>query len=277
MQALGNDYIIFNAIAHPELLKDAASLAKRLSDRHFGIGGDGIIFAAPSTKADLKMRIFNADGSEAEMCGNGIRQLALYSYYKGLVSKLNINIETLAGVKNIQMKKSTSEKIDSIKVNMGAPILEPEKIPVIAEKNNNSFAKKNITVIDRNFDFTFVSMGNPHAIAFVSDLKNFGVEKYGRIVENLTEIFPKRTNVEFIEIINKSEIKMRVWERGSGETLACGTGASASVVACILNGVTENKVLVHLLGGDLKIEWEKNGNVMMEGNAEVSFEGYVEI
>ncbi len=270
MQALGNDYIIIDGFKYSNLITNAKELSIKLSDRHFGIGGDGIIFALPSEKADIMMRIFNADGSEAEMCGNGIRQLVRFAIDKGLINKNSIKVETLAGIKEIEVKENV------IKVNMGAPILEPEKIPAIAEMGKNGFAVKKLKVDDREFDFTLVSMGNPHAITFVENLKNFNVEKYGKVVENLIEVFPKRTNVEFIELVNRNKIKMRVWERGSGETMACGTGACASVVASILNGYTDNKVNVSLLGGDLLVEYI-NGTIFMTGDATIVFEGKITI
>lgn len=270
MQALGNDYIFINGFEYPELINKAKELSIKLSDRRFGIGGDGIIFALPSDNADLMMRIFNADGSEAEMCGNGIRQLALFAIEKNLVSKDKITVETLAGIKNIDIDR----KNKIFRVDMGYPILEPSKIPAVAKINKSNFAVKNITVDDKRFDFTLVSMGNPHAITFVDKVSDFDVEKYGKIVENMREIFPNRTNVEFIEILSRDIIKMRVWERGSGETFACGTGACASVVASILNGYTDNKVTVKLLGGDLYIELIDN-KVYMTGDAHKVFDGVI--
>ncbi|MCX7821794.1 MAG: diaminopimelate epimerase [Brevinematales bacterium] len=270
MQALGNDYILINGFEYQNLLNKATELAIKLSDRHFGIGGDGIIFALPSRNADLMMRIFNADGSEAEMCGNGIRQLIVFALEKGLVNKDKITVETLAGIKTIEVDK----KKNIIKVDMGYPILEPSKIPAIAELNKGNFAIKSIEVEDRTFNFTLVSMGNPHAVTFVENVSDFNVEKYGKVVENMTSIFPKRTNVEFIEVVSRNLIKMRVWERGSGETFACGTGACASVVASILNGYTDNKVTVKLLGGDLYIELI-DGKVYMTGDAHKVFDGVV--
>lgn len=276
MHALGNDYIIINGFKYPELLKNAKELSFQLSNRHFGIGGDGIIFAVHSDTADLAMRMFNADGSESEMCGNGIRQLASFSFDKGIVDSLNIKIDTLAGVKPIIMEKGADGNIDKIVVDMGLPILEPVQIPAIAEVNKKGFAHKSLKVEGRNFDFTLVSMGNPHAVTFIPSVVDFEVEKYGKAVEAMTDIFPRKTNVEFIEIMSKEEIKMRVWERGSGETLACGTGACASVAAAVLNGHTKRKVLVHLLGGDLEVEWADDGRIYMTGSACKVFEGVAE-
>ncbi|MGC8764287.1 MAG: diaminopimelate epimerase [Brevinematia bacterium] len=268
MQALGNDYILINGFKYGELVEDAKNLSKKLSDRHFGIGGDGIIFALPSEKADIMMRIFNADGSEAEMCGNGIRQLVVFALEEGLVNKSKIFVETLAGIKEVEVDRDRG----IIKVDMGKPILNPEEIPANAELNKNGFAIKMIKVEDREFDFTLVSMGNPHAVTFVKNLDIFEVERYGKKVENNLKIFPKRTNVEFVEPVSRSKIRMRVWERGSGETMACGTGACASVVASFLNGYTDRKVEVELKGGILFIEIE-NEKVFMTGSAEKVFEG----
>lgn len=277
MQALGNDYIIIDGYKYPELLNNANELAISLSNRHFGIGGDGIIFALSSNIADTQMRMFNSDGSEAEMCGNGIRQLARFVYKNNYVKNKDMKVETKAGIKKILLKTDNEDKIEEIIVNMGEPILQPELIPVNAPINDKDFSKLSIRADDRYFDFTFVSMGNPHAITFVNDIIHFPVEKYGKIIENNTNIFPKRTNVEFVEIINKNLIKMRVWERGAGETLACGTGACASVVACVLNNLTERNVSVQLLGGDLYIEWLDNNEILMHGNSEIVFEGEIDI
>ncbi len=267
MHALGNDYIVISAFRYPSLLSRARSLARTLSDRHFGVGGDGIIFACPSKKADLRMRMFNADGSEAEMCGNGVRQLALYAFQEKICRKTRMTIETGAGIKSIQLERRKGGGVTSITVNMGRPILDPALIPAVADANDGGYAVKNLMVEDRSFDFTLVSMGNPHAVAFVEDIESFPVQKYGRPVEDFADVFPNRTNVEFVQILSRSNIFMRVWERGSGETLACGTGACASVAAGFLNGLTDRKVLVHLLGGDLKVEWSEDGDVLMTGNA----------
>ncbi len=270
MQSLGNDYIFINGFEYPYLINKAQELAIKLSDRRFGIGGDGIIFALQSENADLMMRIFNADGSEAEMCGNGIRELVLFALENNIISKDKVKVETLAGIKTIEVDR----KKNVFRVDMGFPILEPSKIPAVAEINKGHYAVKNILVDDKNFDFTLVSMGNPHAVTFVDNVSDFNVEKYGKIVENMTEIFPKRTNVEFVEIVSRNLINMRVWERGSGETFACGTGACASVVASILNGYTDNKVTVKLLGGNLYIELI-DGKVFMTGDAHKVFDGVI--
>ena len=268
MHGLGNDYVYIDAI-HQNIEKES-SLAQFVSNRNFGIGSDGLILICKSEIADFKMRMFNADGSEAEMCGNGIRCVGKFVYDKGLTDKTEVTIETLAGIKTLELHVKQG-KVETVKVDMGEPILNPKEIPVISEeepvKNLRRKAK------DKEFTFTCVSMGNPHAITIVDNTKEFDVETYGKILE-VDNAFPNKTNVEFIEIVDKNHIKMRVWERGAGETLACGTGACASVVACILNELTDNIVKVELLGGPLEIEWSKKDNhVYMTGPAVTVFEG----
>jgi diaminopimelate epimerase len=272
MQALGNDYIFINGFKYGELSVGAEKLAIGMSDRHFGIGGDGIIFVLPSESADARMRIFNADGSEAEMCGNGIRQAAKYLYDKSILRRDKMAIDTGAGVKQIALEIS-GNTMTRATVDMGEPVLDPRYLPANAELNRGEYTVISLKPEGRDFDFTLVSMGNPHAVAFVNEVCGMDVRKYGRAVETMTDVFPRRTNVEFIEMISPNEIRMRVWERGSGETLACGTGASASVVAAVLNGLTERKVTVRLLGGDLMIDWMDNNHVAMTGGAEIAFEG----
>lgn len=268
MHGLGNDYVYIDAIH--QNIENESSLAQFVSNRNFGIGSDGLILICKSEIADFKMRMFNADGSEAEMCGNGIRCVGKFVYDKGLTNKTEVTIETLAGIKILELHVKDG-KVETVKVDMGEPILNPKEIPVISEeepvKNLRRKAK------DKEFTFTCVSMGNPHAITIVDNTKEFDVEAYGKILE-VDNAFPNKTNVEFIEIVDKNHIKMRVWERGAGETLACGTGACASVVACILNELTDNIVKVELLGGPLEIEWSKKDNhVYMTGPAVTVFEG----
>lgn len=272
MQGIGNDYVYVDCTKENKI-ENPAELSKKVSNRHFGIGSDGLILIENSNVADFKMAIYNADGSQAEMCGNGIRCFAKFVFDKGLINKENITIETLAGIK--QLKLSTENgKVKKVRVDMGEPILEAKKIPVISDKN--PVIDLQLQAADKTFTATCVSMGNPHAITFVNNVEEFDVEKYGKILEIKKE-FPKHSNIEFVELIDKNNIKMRVWERGSGETLACGTGSCASVVACILNNKTERKVNVHLLGGTLEIEWNKqNNHVYMEGPAEIVFEGEIE-
>ena len=268
MHGLGNDYVYMDAI-HQHIEKES-SLAQFVSNRHFGIGSDGLILICKSEVADFKMRMFNADGSEAEMCGNGIRCVGKFVYDKGLTKKEQVTIETLAGIKTLKFNIEEG-KVKTVRVDMGEPILEPKKIPVISEEK--PVKNLSIHVEDKEFQFTCVSMGNPHAITMVDTVKDFEVEKYGKQLE-VNKVFPNKTNVEFIEIIDENHIKMRVWERGAGETLACGTGACASVVACVLNELTKNVVSVELLGGTLEIEWNKEDNhVYMTGPAVTVFEG----
>lgn len=273
MEGLGNDYIYMDCTKSGEP-ENIASLAQFVSDRHFGIGGDGLILICKSDIADFKMRMFNADGTEAEMCGNGIRCVGKFVHDKGLTGKNNLKIETLAGIKVLNLN-IVSGKVETVEVDMGEPILNPENIPVISKEN--PVKDLEITVLDKTFKFTCVSMGNPHAITKVENVEEFDVEKYGSILE-IDKHFPEKANIEFIEILDKKQVKMRVWERGTGETLACGTGACAVAVSCILNGYTDNEVTVKLLGGELKILWNKEDNhVYMTGPARIVFEGEIDI
>ena len=269
MHGLGNDYVYMDAIN--QNIKNRAELAKFVSDRHFGIGSDGLILICPSKVADFKMQMFNSDGSEAEMCGNGIRCVGKFVYDKGLTNKTTISIETLAGIKVLEMQEEQG-KIKLVKVDMGEPILEPERIPVKSEEYPVTNLKLNAE--NREFVFSCVSMGNPHAITFIKeDVNTFDICKYGKILEN-DDVFPNRANIEFVNILDEKTLKMRVWERGAGETLACGTGACGVAVAAILNNYTQRKVTVKLLGGDLEIEWNKEDNhVYMTGPATTVFEG----
>ena len=241
MQAFGNDYVYINDI--DQKLPNLNELAKFVSDHHFGIGSDGMVLICPSTKADFRMRIFNPDGTEAEMCGNGIRCVGKFVYDKCLTNKTTVTIETLAGVKTLNLNIK-DKKVETVRVDMGEPILEPEKIPVISKENPVKELK--LKALDKEFIFTCVSMGNPHAITVVNNTDNFDIEKYGKLIEE-NKVFPNKTNVEFVQIVDKEHIKMRVWERGAGETLACGTGACATLVACNLNGLTNKKSYVNLL------------------------------
>ena len=272
MHGLGNDYVYMDAIN--QKIENRSELAKFVSDRHFGIGSDGLILICPSEKADFRMQMFNQDGSEAEMCGNGIRCVGKFVYDKGLTKKETITVETLAGIKTLVMTAKNG-KIETARVDMGEPILEPEKIPVIS--NENPVKNLKLEVEDKDFTFTCVSMGNPHAVTFIKeDVNKFDICKYGAKLE-VNKAFPKKANIEFINVIDDKTLKMRVWERGAGETLACGTGACAVTVAAILNGYTKRAVTVHLLGGDLKIEWNKNDNhVYMTGPATTVFEGKID-
>ena len=268
MHGLGNDYVYIDAIH--QKIQNISSLAQFVSNRNFGIGSDGLILICESENADFKMRMFNSDGSEAEMCGNGIRCVGKFVYDKGLTDKTTVKIETLAGIKTLKLNTKEG-KVETVKVDMGEPILKPELIPVKTQEEPAKNVK--IEVEGKEFKFTCVSMGNPHAITIVENVKDFEVEKYGKVIE-IDETFPKKTNVEFVEIMDKEHIKMRVWERGSGETLACGTGACATAVACYLNNLTNRHVFVELLGGTLEIEWnEKDNHVYMTGPTVVIVEG----
>ena len=274
MHGLGNDYVYIDATSKTgQKIENETSLARFVSDRHFGIGSDGLILICDSDVADFKMRMFNYDGSEAEMCGNGIRCVGKYVYDKGMVNRDVITIETLAGIKVLKLNVING-KVETVRVDMGEPMLEAAKIPVVSDEK--IVKNLNLKAEDKEFKFTCVSMGNPHAITIANDVENFDINKYGPILE-CDEHFPKRANIEFIELVDKSSIKMRVWERGAGETLACGTGACASSVACYLNGYTNRKVKVALLGGNLEIEWsEKNNHVYMTGPATTVFEGFID-
>ena len=268
MHGLGNDYI--DAIN--QNIENESEMAKFVSDRHFGIGSDGLILICKSDIADFKMRMFNSNGSEAEMCGNGIRCVGKFVYDKGFTNKTEVRIETLAGIKTLILNIKDG-KVDTVRVDMGEPILNPEEIPVISKEN----PVKNLVLEadEKKFKFTCVSMGNPHAITIVNNIEKFEVDKYGKILE-INKVFPKKSNIEFIEIIDRKNIKMRVWERGTGETLACGTGACATAVACIMNELTERKVKIELLGGNLEIEWNnKDNHVYMTGPATTVFEGEI--
>lgn len=268
MHGCGNDYVYVNLFN--EEIKDPASLAVAVSDRHFGIGSDGLITIGPSKVADFRMRIYNADGSEAEMCGNGVRCVAKYVYDHALTDRTRITVETGAGVKELTLTVE-NQKVALVRVDMGEPVLVPEQIPVDAK--GERVVDEPIIVGEKEWRMTCISMGNPHAVVFVDDVENFPIEEYGPLFENHVR-FPKRTNTEFVKVHTRNEVSMRVWERGSQETWACGTGTCATAMACILNGLTEDTVLVHLRGGDLTIEYDRNTNhVFMTGPATEVFEG----
>jgi len=261
MHGLGNDYIVIDNRDETISEDKLASIAQKLCQRRFSVGADGLLLVYKSYVADIKMRIFNADGSEAEMCGNGIRCFAKYCYENGIVRKTEMKVETLAGVKNLQLNLEGGE-VKNVKVNMGRPVFEREKVPMIGK---GRCIEEELTVNGETFNVTCLSVGNPHCIIFVNDVEEFPVEIFGPKIEN-HRFFPQRINVEFVQAISKEELKVRVWERGVGETLACGTGACASVVAANLLGKAGNKCIVHLLGGDLNIEYA--GDIFMTGPAE---------
>lgn len=270
MQGIGNDYIYFNCFE--EAIENPAELSRRLSDRRFGIGGDGICLIKPSDRADAFMDLYNADGSRAMMCGNGIRCVGKYVYERGICRRDVLKIDTLSGVKTLYLTVENGI-VTAVKVNMGEPILEPAKIPTTLP----SHLKQKIQANDTEYEVTAVSMGNPHSVIFTDEVDTLDLEKIGPALEN-HPVFPERVNTEFVQVLGPHEVRMRVWERGSGETWACGTGACATVVACVLNGKTERDVTVHLRGGDLTIYWnEKTGEVEMTGPAQFVFDGTVEI
>ncbi|MDR0688011.1 MAG: diaminopimelate epimerase [Prevotellaceae bacterium] len=268
MHGAGNDYVYIDCtkgeIANP------GELSKKISDRHFGVGSDGLVLICKSDVADFGMRMFNADGSEAQMCGNATRCIGKYVYDKGLTTKTDLTLETLAGVKRLTLFADKG-KVSKVKVDMGIPALRPAAIPVLAD--GERVVGLPLEVGGETFSVTCISMGNPHAVIFVKDVKSFDVHRVGKLIENHA-IFPEKVNVEFIEPLPAGELRMRVWERGSGETWACGSGACAALAAATLNNLSQGKATVHLLGGDLEVEWDKtSGHVYMTGGAETVFEG----
>lgn len=272
MEGCGNDYVYVDCTK--EVLSNPGETAKKVSDRHFGIGSDGLILIKSSDKADFFMEMYNSDGSQAQMCGNGIRCVGKFVYDKGLTTKKQISVDTPAGIKHLDLNV-VNGKVWSVKVNMGSPVLEAEKIPVKAEKS--PVVREIITVAGKDYEMTCVSMGNPHAVVYVDSTENLPIETIGPLFEK-HEKFPEKTNTEFVEVIDRKTLKMRVWERGAGETLACGTGACATLAASVLNGLCENEATIKLLGGDLKITWDReNDLIFMEGPARTVFEGTIEI
>lgn len=272
MHGCGNDYVYVNGFT--EHIKNPDSVAIKVSNRNYGIGSDGLIIINPSDVADFKMNMYNLDGSEGRMCGNGIRCVAKFVYDYKMTDKTTITVETLSGIKTLELNVVEGE-VDTVRVDMGTPCIIAQDVPVISEKKE--VINEPLTVEGKEYRITCVSMGNPHAITFVEDTSSLKLDEIGPKFEK-NDIFPDRVNTEFIQILDRNTINMRVWERGSGETLACGTGACASVVACVLNGLTENKVLVHLLGGDLLIEYDKEKNtVFMTGPAKISFTGEIDV
>jgi diaminopimelate epimerase len=272
MQGIGNDYIYVNCFE--ETVKEPSTLSVRLSERHFGVGSDGLILIKPSSVADCKMDMYNADGSQGMMCGNGIRCVGKYVYERGIARKKILTVETLSGIKTLRLDVRDG-KVSEVEVDMGCPILKPAEIP--ADFPGDKAVDVPLTVGGEAYQVTCVSMGNPHCVVFVDDTANFPVGEIGPLFEHHSA-FPRQVNTEFVQVVGRDEIKMRVWERGSGETLACGTGACASAVACVLNGKTGRSVLIHLLGGNLKVRWDEvSGSVFMKGPAEFSFDGSVEI
>ncbi len=273
MHGIGNDYVYVNCFE--ETVENPREAAKFVSDRHFGMGSDGLILIKPSKVADCYMDMYNADGSNSAMCGNGIRCVAKYIYDYGITDKTEVDVETAAGIKHIVLTIKDG-KVEKARVDMGEPILKPELVPVVGE--GEMLVNEPILVDGEEYRMTCVSMGNPHAVVFLEeDVKTLDIEKIGPKFEN-HERFPERVNTEFMYVIDRNTMNLRVWERGSGETWACGTGTCASVVAAVLNGHTERNVLVHLLGGDLEILWdEKDNHVYMTGPATTVFDGEIQL
>lgn len=275
MHGCGNDYIYIDCFK--ETVANESELAVKLSDRHFGIGGDGIILIKKGMKADFEMVMYNADGSRGAMCGNGIRCVAKYVYDNGYTDKTSFSIESMGAVKYIDVTVENG-KVILAKVDMGAPILKAADVPV--NSGNKKVISEKITVADREFNMTCVSMGNPHAVMFIDEHpKDFDLDFYGAKFECNTDVFPNRVNAEFAKVIDRKNIEMRVFERGTGETLACGTGTCATVVAAILNGYVDNDVTVHLIGGDLQIQWsgKEEDSVFMTGPAATVFTGEIDL
>ncbi len=274
MQGCGNDYVYINGFTEKVPQERKPDMVRMVSDRHFGIGSDGAIFINPAKEADFEMEMYNADGSRSEMCGNGIRCVGKYVYDYGLTDRTEFTVVSAGKIKYLVLTVENGKAVQ-VRVNMGNPILKPEEIPVIAKGEN--VIKEPITVLDKEYEMTCVSMGNPHAVVFVEDTASFPVNEIGPYFEN-HEKFPNRTNTEFVQVVDRNHIKMRVYERGTGETLACGTGCCASAVACILNGLTDNAVDVEVLGGVVHIEWDREENlVYMTGPAVTVFDGEIEI
>ncbi|MEF9946248.1 MAG: diaminopimelate epimerase [Lachnospiraceae bacterium] len=259
MQGLGNDYVYVNCFQ--ETITNPSQVAKKVSNRHFGIGSDGLILIGPSQIADFEMKMYNADGSRGEMCGNGIRCVGKYVYDYGLTDKTELSVETLGGVKHLNLTVE-NKKVTLVKVDMGTPVVKAVNEPIDVE--------------EVTYHITEVSMGNPHAVVYVEDVKELEIETIGPKFEQ-HQRFPERVNTEFVHVLNRGTLEMRVWERGSAETLACGTGACATVVSSVLNGLTNEEVTVKLLGGDLLIQWDRQEDkVYMTGPAEVVFHGEIE-
>ena len=274
MEGCGNDYVYINGFTQSVPAEEKPALVRRLSDRHFGIGGDGVIFINPAEEADFEMEMWNADGTRSEMCGNGIRCVARYVYDFGLTDQKEFSIVSAGKIKYMTLYEQDGQ-ISAVRVNMGQPILEADQIPVRAD--HSPVINVPIEVQGKEYRMTCVSMGNPHAVVFVDSTEDFPLEQVGPYFEN-HPCFPNRTNTEFVQVIDRSRVRMRVWERGTGETLACGTGCCATAVACVLNGLTDNAITVEVLGGELRIEWDREKDlVWMTGPATVVFSGEIEI
>jgi diaminopimelate epimerase len=274
MHGAGNDYVYVNGfeerVEHPE------QVARKVSSRHFGIGSDGLILILPSDRADVRMRMWNADGSEAEMCGNGIRCVAKYAYDHGITRKPTITAETGAGILTLQLFTGADDTVERVRVDMGRPRLTRAEIPMLGDPQDGRVIDQPLAVGDETFRITCVSMGNPHCVLFVDGVEQYPVERHGPRIET-HPAFPRRTNVEFVQVISRAEVRQRTWERGSGETLACGTGAGAVCIAGVLTGRTERRIVNHLSGGDLELEWADDGQLYMTGPAVEVFSGSIAV
>lgn len=272
MHGCGNDYVYVNCFE--ETIENPSEVARFVSDRHFGIGSDGMILICPSEIADFRMAMYNLDGSEGKMCGNGVRCIAKYVYDHHLTDKTQISLETLGGIKYLDLNIKDG-KVETVKVDMGEPVLTPSEIPV--KLPGDKIIDEPLDVLGQTWNITCISMGNPHAVVFVDDTKSLDLEKIGPSFEK-HPIFPEQVNTEFVHVIDRKTVDMRVWERGSGETFACGTGACATAFACILNGKTDDEVLVHLVGGDLLIQYDRESNhIFMTGPATEVFSGEIQL
>lgn len=272
MEGLGNDFIMLNGLKE-NIPQNLADFSKKYCDRHFGIGADGVIVIWQSDIADIKMQIINSDGSEAEMCGNGIRCFAKYLYDKKIITKKKMTVETLAGIIIPEIITDENDQVIAVEVDMGEPILKGEMIPTIFAQE--LVVNQPVKIENREFFITAVSMGNPHCVVFTDDLSDENLHKWGPLLER-SEYFPKKTNVEFVKVLNEHEAQMRVWERGAAVTLACGTGACATLTAGILNKKFAKEITLHLDGGDLRLSMHDNGHVFMRGAATTVFEGWIE-
>ena len=274
MHGAGNDYVYINGFTEKMAQEDKPEWVRKVSDRHFGIGSDGAIFINPSDVADFEMEMYNADGTRSEMCGNGIRCVGKFVYDKGLTDKTQFTVVSAGKIKLLDLTVEDG-KATQIKVNMGEPILEAKQVPVVSDSEEVINEPIYISEVEETYNMTCVSMGNPHAVVFMEDVEHLDIEKIGPYFENHVR-FPNRTNTEFVKVLDRNNVQMRVWERGTGETLACGTGCCATAVACILNGYTDEEVTVHVLGGKIKIYWDREENlVYMTGPAETVFEGEI--
>lgn len=272
MHGCGNDYIYINGMEERIDPERKPELVRRMSDRHFGVGSDGVIFINVSNEADFEMEMWNADGTRGEMCGNGIRCVAKYVYDKGLTDQTKLSIVSGGQIKYLELEVR-DQKMLTAKVNMGKPVFAPKQIPVVMPEGAEKAVNVPIVADGETYHMTCVSMGNPHAVIFLDDVSGMDIGKLGPLFEN-HERFPKRVNTEFVKVLDRKHVEMRVWERGSGETLACGTGSCATAVACILNGLTDNAVTVKLLGGELLIEWDRVADLIyMTGPASMVYEG----